>query len=155
MKKTEKKIGQIFKDKGLITQEQLNLAIKRQEETGKFLGEVLIDAGFINSADLLKVLSERFGIPIVYLKNKYIDYKLVENFPLSAIFDSKCLPFEEDGQNIWVAVVNPLDAEAISRIQKLSGGKRVQLRLTLREDMEQALGRCKIYFNEKIKKLLE
>jgi len=155
MRKNWKKIGQMLIDKGLITEEQLKEALESQKETNQFLGRILVEKGFIKEEDLLSTLSGQLDIPVICLKDKYIDYQWLEKFPLSAIFDHHCLPFKEEEENIWVAMSNPLKVEAISAIQKVSVGKKVKPAITSHEEMEEALARCRHYFREKIKRLLE
>jgi type IV pilus assembly protein PilB len=42
-----RRIGEIFLEKGLVTEEQLGLALEVQSRTGKRLGEVLVELGLI------------------------------------------------------------------------------------------------------------
>ena len=52
-----KRIGEHLIESGLITQEQLNIALEEQKKTGELLGAILYGFSFINQKDLQNVLS--------------------------------------------------------------------------------------------------
>lgn len=52
-----KRIGEILLEAGLITKEQLELALKEQKRTGELLGSILYSLGFISLKDLYQALS--------------------------------------------------------------------------------------------------
>lgn len=53
----KKRIGDILLEQGLITEEQLMVALQEQKKTGELLGSVLFSLGFISQKDLFKVLT--------------------------------------------------------------------------------------------------
>ncbi|MBI4827102.1 MAG: Flp pilus assembly complex ATPase component TadA [Nitrospirae bacterium] len=52
-----KKIGERLIESGLISEEQLKIALDEQKKTGELIGAILFSKGFISQQDLLKVLS--------------------------------------------------------------------------------------------------
>ncbi len=52
-----KRLGDRLLDDGLITGEQLQVALAEQKKTGELLGSILFSLGFISQKDLFKVLS--------------------------------------------------------------------------------------------------
>jgi type II secretory ATPase GspE/PulE/Tfp pilus assembly ATPase PilB-like protein len=52
-----KRIGDRLLDEGLITGEQLQIALAEQRKSGELLGSILFGLGFISQKDLFKVLS--------------------------------------------------------------------------------------------------
>ena len=50
------RIGDILVEKKIITQEELNLAIKEHQNTKEFLGQTLVRLNIITEEKLLKVL---------------------------------------------------------------------------------------------------
>jgi type IV pilus assembly protein PilB len=53
----KKRLGDLMIEQGLITDEQLQLALQEQKKTGELLGSVLFSLGFINQKDLYKFLA--------------------------------------------------------------------------------------------------
>jgi hypothetical protein len=56
----KRRLGDIFVDRGLITDGQLQQALTRQRETSGKLGEVLVELGFITRVELAGVISEQW-----------------------------------------------------------------------------------------------
>ena len=56
----KRRLGDIFVERGLIDQAQLDEALAVQRETGAKLGEVLVDLGFITRVALAGVISEQW-----------------------------------------------------------------------------------------------
>ena len=56
-KKRKHMIGQLLLRGGEINEAQLSAAIKEQEETGGYLGAILIDRGFVTITTITKYLA--------------------------------------------------------------------------------------------------
>jgi len=54
-------IGSLFVEKGLITQEQLDLALAEQQTTGERLGEILVERFGVSRLDLASTLAEQWA----------------------------------------------------------------------------------------------
>ena len=68
-----KLLGELLVKKGLVTQEQINEALKESPVNGDMLGKILVNRGLIKEIDLLKVLAEQFNLPFYpHLKEVHI-----------------------------------------------------------------------------------
>jgi hypothetical protein len=56
----KRRLGDIFVERKLITEEQLREALVQQRDTGGKLGEVLVELGFITRVCLAGVISEQW-----------------------------------------------------------------------------------------------
>lgn len=56
----KRRLGDIFVERGLITDEQLQEALVVQQDTGGRLGEILVERGFITRVALAGVISEQW-----------------------------------------------------------------------------------------------
>ena len=63
----KKRIGDTFVDQGLLSDEQLRTALRKQSQDGGHLGSVLIEMGFITIDNLLDFLSKQSGFPAINL----------------------------------------------------------------------------------------
>ncbi|MBU1124684.1 MAG: hypothetical protein KKC84_01535 [Candidatus Omnitrophica bacterium] len=149
-----KMLGEILIEKKLITPEQLQEALARQKRTQETLGTVILHKKWIKDKDLVEALSVQFGIPIVDLKNKGIDVELLKSFDASVLFDHKCLPLSKDRTSITVAVTNPMDLWAISKIEEMVSPLSVNMMLTSESDMLDALARYKQYLKAQLNQQL-
>jgi type II secretory ATPase GspE/PulE/Tfp pilus assembly ATPase PilB-like protein len=112
----KKLIGQVLKEKGLITDEQLNQALEYQKNNpAKKIGEILIELGYINYEDLAKALAESLNIPYIDLLKEEIDENLVLRFDIDTLKQYKFIPIKIDELGVVViGLVDPLDYEAIN-----------------------------------------
>src|SRR6185369_4943324 len=53
----KKRFSDLMREQGLITDEQLQLALEEQKKTGELLGSILFSLGFISQKDLFKFLT--------------------------------------------------------------------------------------------------
>ena len=72
-----KRIGERLIDAGLITQDQLELALKEQKTTGELLGAILYAHGFISQKDLFTMLSMSYSGE--YAKDKEVDIDMPQD----------------------------------------------------------------------------
>jgi MSHA biogenesis protein MshE len=55
-----RRLGDIFIERGLITEYQLEEALRRQRESGGKLGEILVDLGYVTRVTLAGVIGEQW-----------------------------------------------------------------------------------------------
>lgn len=148
-------LGEILIQKKLITQVQLEEALEIQRETKEFLGVILVSRRFIREPDLLKALSDQFQIPVINLKDYYIDWDAAMKFSSTVVCEYRCLPVRADAKSITVAITNPLDAIAISKVEEEAREFKVNLILVSNADMDEALKTYNRHMSQKIRKMLE
>lgn len=56
----KRRLGDIFVERGLITDEQLQEALAVQQDTGGKLGEILVERGFVTRVALAGVITEQW-----------------------------------------------------------------------------------------------
>jgi hypothetical protein len=57
-------LGALLVTKGLVTEDELNRALKEQEETGRLLGTILVERGFVSGPALAIALAEQYGVEL-------------------------------------------------------------------------------------------
>ncbi|HOE27257.1 MAG: hypothetical protein IT574_07280 [Candidatus Aureabacteria bacterium] len=122
-KVTKKLVGELMIDSGVITRAQLNQALERKKETGKLLGESLVELGFASEQDVVGVVAAQYRIPYLPLKNHDVDKELLKTLPRELVFRHRCFPVDRIGSVTTVAMENPLDDRAVGEIQKAVGGR--------------------------------
>lgn len=142
-------------EKRLINSEQLKEALDEQRKTGEFLGAILLKKNLLKERDLLSGLSAQFNIPVLSLKYRYIDWRLVKQFNLDLILNCKCFPIEKDDWSVTVAITNPLDVQSIKRAEEETRGLKLKLVLVSEGDMQEAIQRYKQYFRGHISEIFK
>jgi twitching motility protein PilT len=117
------KLGEILVKYGIITQNMLKNALRRQSQVGGQIGSVLIEMGYVSTDTLLEFLSKQFGVPSINLFKVDIPAKILQAMPIDKIKEYKVLPIEI-GDKLTLAMVNPRDYVAIKDIEFILG-KRV------------------------------
>jgi type IV pilus assembly protein PilB len=117
-----KKLGEILVEEGLITADHLNQALERQKETGRQLGAILIEMGFLKKEELLTCLKERFGISSANLDSvSFIEPTLLKLIPRDTAEKYVAIPLELKNRKLVVAMADPLNMADIDDIQFRTG----------------------------------
>jgi type IV pilus assembly protein PilB len=134
------RIGELFVMNGLITEEQLEEALKQQVHTRKKLGEILIEKGLITERQLVEVLEFQLGFPVVNMYETPLDMNTVQLIPESLARKHCVIPIERKNGKIKVAMVDPLNYDAIEEI-RMATNMSVQPVIAIRSEVEQAITR--------------
>lgn len=113
------RIGDVLVAAGAITEEQLQEGLAKQKETGRKLGNALVDLGFISNDMLITVLTTQLGIDYIELKGAKIEDKVIHMVPESMVTKYQAIPIEVDPDNpniLKVAMVDPMDIMAMDDI---------------------------------------
>ena len=57
-------LGELLLAKGLVSQEDLDRALTEQEHTGRLLGAILVERGFVSGPALAVALAEHYGVEL-------------------------------------------------------------------------------------------
>ncbi|MFH0790805.1 MAG: ATPase, T2SS/T4P/T4SS family [Candidatus Omnitrophota bacterium] len=118
----KKRIGEILVGDGIISQVQLEDALKEQKKTpGVLLGSVLVKLGFATEESIARALSRQLNIPFMDLQHYNVDVKVVESVPAEMMRRFHMVPLFKVEKALTVAMSNPLDIAAIDEIQKRTG----------------------------------
>lgn len=113
------RIGDVLVAAGAITEEQLQEGLAKQNETGRKLGNALVDLGFISNDMLITVLTTQLGIDYIELKGAKIEDKVIHMVPESMVTKYQAIPIEVDPDNpniLKVAMADPMDIMAMDDI---------------------------------------
>lgn len=113
------RIGDVLVAAGAITEEQLQEGLAKQKETGRKLGNALVDLGFISNDMLITVLTTQLGIDYIELKEAKIEEKVIHMVPENMVTKYQAIPIEIDPDNpniLKVAMADPMDIMAMDDI---------------------------------------
>jgi len=107
----------------IITAEQLNRALDVQIKKGGKLSDIIVDLKFIKEKELISVLSEGLGLPLIDLKRFKIDAEVAKIIPIDIARRYQIIPISKMGDTITLAMVDPLNIFAIDHVEALTGYK--------------------------------
>ncbi len=134
----KQRLGELLVGKGLVKKEEVDEAVRLQVGGNRRLGYILIKMGLITDEQLLDVLSEQLGLPIVNVEKEFSkEIRLM--VPKYICRRYGVIPLAKDGNNVLrVAMMNPMDDEAIANIEGFTGCA-VKPILARRKDIDHAI----------------
>jgi len=112
-----KRIGEILKEWGVVTDKQVRDAVERQGRSGRRLGEVLISLDACTERDVTKALALQFNMEFVDLDIGTIDPQVMEMVPEAMMREYQILPLAYEEGRLKVAITDPLDLESVDAIR--------------------------------------
>lgn len=137
-KTTNKTIGELLIDRGIINHEQLNTAIERQNKEGGLLGEILVNLKFATETDIAQALTCQYGFPYLPLSNYEIDSEIIGAIPEHVCRQYNLIPIDKIGKSLTIAMANPLNIEAVETVELITGCA-VQAFVSTATEIKQAL----------------
>jgi len=115
-----KLIGQILLEITSLTPEQLDEALRVQQERGGRIGEILQSMKLISENDLYEALSRQFGIPFYAdLSDISVDLELIKEIPINFCKKQELVPVKQEHGTIMVALADPLNIASLDDLQLL------------------------------------
>ncbi len=117
-----KRLGELLIEKELITPEQLDIALKRQKDSGGSLGLNIVELNFLDDIQLGEALALQTGTPCVHPQVlEKLSPDILECLPIHIIEFYKIVPFKlESRRRLHVAVFNPIDVQTLDEISQKS-----------------------------------
>lgn len=112
------RIGERLVASGIITADQLNVALQEKKVTGKMLGEVLVDLGFITEETLMAFLSESSGFDVFDPKHTILDSEALNLIEKSVAVKYQVLPVSIAGDFALIAMADPYDVVAMDALRR-------------------------------------
>ena len=134
--------GQQLVARGIITEDQLEEAIHRQQTsmTGKKLGEILVRLGYISKTHISEGLADQLGIPIIKLSDREIPERIRNLVDVRIAQVYRIIPVEEDGSILRVATSDPTNINALDNLMRLLD-RQIEPVLAPPEEISEALSK--------------
>lgn len=117
-------IGEVLKEYGYITDEQIKQALefqKTDEGKGKRLGDLLLQLGFVTEKQVLEALGKKLDLPIVKLEDMEFDLSVIAKVPKPILEKYCAIPVAEKNGRLVLAMCDPLDFYAQEDIKQIAG----------------------------------
>jgi type IV pilus assembly protein PilB len=114
----KKKLGEILVERGVIDEAQLEVAIREQRRLGGKLGRILIDLGLVTDDELSNALGQQTGVQQVDVDKVRPTDEALALVAEELAREYEILPLRIEGDGLVVAMANPTDISAIDRIQR-------------------------------------
>lgn len=138
MRYTNLRLGEILINNGTMTEEAMDRALAEQKGSGKRIGEILIKGQYITEEQLINSLCAQLEIEYLDLDNIKIDPYLSRYLPEAIAKSNLVVPIEKKGNNLILAVTDPLNYNVIQDVGNFSK-LNVNIVIAEREKIEQKI----------------
>ncbi|HHH42628.1 MAG TPA: type II/IV secretion system protein [Gammaproteobacteria bacterium] len=113
------RIGDLLVEHKMISEKQLQQALAEQKKSGRKLGRVLVENGFVGEDKLLVLLSEQLDIPYVDLSRFELDPDLVSRLPETHARRHRALVLKQTPTGLLVGMGDPTDIFAYDELVRI------------------------------------
>ena len=125
-------IGQILISQGILTEDQLRIALLEQLKTHQPVGKLLVNLGFVSEATLRDALSEKLGLQSVDLTQIVVDSMALKLVPREFAKRHNIFPvaLDRDARKLIVALADTSNIVALDQVRaQLRGEFSLETRL--------------------------
>jgi hypothetical protein len=122
----DRRIGELCKAAGLISEAQLADALAQQERSGSRLGEVLVANGLVGELVLTQMLSKQLSVAWVSLPHVEFTDELLMLVPAEVARQYTLIPVyfrigEQKQKILYVAMDDPTNVAAMEHVSRVTG----------------------------------
>jgi len=136
------RIGDRLVEAGIITEGQLKVALQEKKLSGKMLGEVMVELGFIDENTLTAFLAQSSGFDVFDPRSTIVDGAALEMIEKAVAVKLGVLPvsFSEADNTLRVAMADPYDVVVRDKLRgQLPKGVRVKPMVATSSVMSEAI----------------
>jgi type II secretory ATPase GspE/PulE/Tfp pilus assembly ATPase PilB-like protein len=137
-------LGKILRERGILSEDQLKIALIEQKRNGEQLGKNLVKLGFVSEATLREALSENLGQSDIDVSRVVADPAALDLVPKSFAVRFSVLPVALDRARrvLTVAVGNPNNVVVLDQLNEMLGGDlTTEARISSEAEVTRAIDR--------------
>lgn len=133
--------GDVFVSQGLISEDQLQLAMSKQLELGgtEPIARVMVEMGLITERDRVRVMGKVWGIPYADVSDLTPEPDAIALITPQVAKRFKCMPLARRGDKLIVAMANPLDVFVIDEL-RMATQLEIEPVISVEQDILAAIG---------------
>lgn len=135
------RIGQVLVEAGLVNEADIEQALGEQKKRkGKRLGEMLVELGLLRERDLSLTLASKFDIPFVNLDEVAINAEAATQVGKELIQKFGVMPLDIDPRTLTVAISDPTSIDALEAL-RVRSQRRIQEVMVTPSQLKDAVAR--------------
>lgn len=119
--KPRKQLGELLKEKGLITENHIKYALQEQKITGERLGELFERLGFVTEHDVVITLSEQSDVPHIEVDTLIPEEAILKLFNKNFCLNNGFLPIRRVDNTLEVATADVMNGDLPQRLSRQTG----------------------------------
>ncbi|MDR1708661.1 MAG: GspE/PulE family protein, partial [Candidatus Accumulibacter sp.] len=113
------RLGDLLIQQGLLTEEQLKLALDEQKRSGRKLGRIVVESGFVTEVAIAQALARQLRAPYLDLKLFNPKPDLINLLPEAQARRFRAVVLDEVGERLRVGFADPTDLQAFDDLVRL------------------------------------
>jgi MSHA biogenesis protein MshE len=113
------RLGDILVGQKVISQENLRDALEQQKRSGRKLGRVLVELGFVTDDQIGEAIARQLNIPFVNLKFFNVVQDVVRRLPETQARRFRAIVLEDRGGKLLVGMSDPTDLFAYDELARI------------------------------------
>ena len=115
-----KQLGEILVERGIINRAQLEEALKFQKEQKLLFGEALVSLKYTTEENIVQALTAQYGFPYLPLSNYEIAPDVLASIPVNVCKKYCLIPIDRIGKSLTLAMANPLNLSALEDVELIT-----------------------------------
>jgi hypothetical protein len=122
-KLVRKKLAEILVEEGVLREDQVAEALKRQRATGEFFGESLVQLTYCTEQEIARTVVRQLGLPYIDASKYRIPREAVESLPGELMWQNHFIVLDKIGRALVLAITSVLPSEVFEKLEKVSGSQ--------------------------------
>lgn len=140
MIRTKKRLGELLLDAKKITERDLLRALTEQKKYGDKLGRAIVKLGLLSEREIIDTISGQLSIPIININELTVPEDVIRLVPPEMAKHSMIIPVMKRHNVLKLAMVDPLDINAMDNVARLVN-MEIEPLIVTEGDLKQALER--------------
>lgn len=138
----KRRLGEILKDAGVLTELQLSAALQEQRKWGGRLGRTLVEMGFVDENSMMLALSRQLNLPVVDLDKAILPAEIqkVLRVDIAERYGVFPVNFDVRTKNVQIATSDPTNQDQQTELE-FHTGMRVTVALSSPSAIDRAIRR--------------
>lgn len=115
-----KHLGELLLERGIITEAQLETALKVQREKGGLIGHIMVMLGYAKEEEIAQALTVQYGFPYLPLECYEINREAISLIPENVARQYNLIAVDKIGDLLTIAMSNPLNVQAIEDVELIT-----------------------------------
>ncbi len=122
-----KELGHLLLEQGLLKEQQLALALSFQKQTGKPLGEVLVELGLVDVEDVTRARASQVDAAYVAMDDVAVDKEVLALVPATVAHKYALLPIGKTADGTLKIIVAAWNARVMEAAHKIATANRLRI----------------------------
>ncbi|MFA7270170.1 MAG: GspE/PulE family protein [Sterolibacterium sp.] len=113
------RLGDLLITQGLLTDEQLKLALNEQKRSGRKLGRIFVESGYVTEESIAQALAKQLHAPFIDLKSFDPKPDLIKLLPEAQARRHRAIVLDSDNEMLIVGFADPTDLVAYDEVSRI------------------------------------